>query len=99
MKAIAAKAGDSMNGLNLFGLFAVSLMVTCYALESRHHAFLLIFAISCVLASIYGFLQGAWPFGCVEAVWSVIAVRRWRAAGRTREEILPKADAIDREIP
>jgi hypothetical protein len=30
-----------------------------------------------VLASAYGFLQGAWPFGIVEAVWAVVALRRW----------------------
>jgi hypothetical protein len=29
------------------------------------------------LGSIYGFLQGAWPFGVVEVVWAAIAVRRW----------------------
>jgi hypothetical protein len=22
-------------------------------------------------------LQGAWPFGLVEAVWAVVAARRW----------------------
>jgi len=30
-----------------------------------------------VLASAYGFLQGAWPFGLVEAIWSLVALRRW----------------------
>jgi hypothetical protein len=76
---IATKADESMSmtGLNLFGLFAVAVMVTAYALEARHSAFVLVFAASCVLASIYGFLQGAWPFGMVEAVWSVVAARRW----------------------
>jgi len=29
------------------------------------------------LSSVYGFLQGAWPFGVVEAIWTVVAVRRW----------------------
>jgi hypothetical protein len=79
MRTIAAKADDgmSMTGLNLFGLFAVTVMVTAYALEAKHPAFVLVFAGSCVLASIYGFLQGAWPFGVVEAIWSVIAARRW----------------------
>ena len=72
-----AKAEERMSGLNLFGLFAVSVMVISYALESRHSAFVLIFASSCVLASTYGFLQGAWPFGIVEAIWSVVAARRW----------------------
>ncbi len=71
-----------MTPLNLFGLAAVSVMVACYAMERRHSAFILAFAASCVLASIYGFLQGAWPFGAVEVVWSVIAARRWWQASR-----------------
>ena len=66
-----------MSGLTLFGLLAVSLMLVCYALEKRTHWFILAFSGSCVLASAYGFLQGAWPFGLVEAVWSGIAFRRW----------------------
>jgi membrane protein YqaA with SNARE-associated domain len=78
-----------MNALTLFGLFAVAAMLVSYALEKRSPWFILVFAISCVLGSAYGFLQGAWPFGIVEAIWSVVAVRRWwveraakRAAGR-----------------
>ena len=66
-----------MDPLTLFGLFAVTAMVACYALERRSPWFILGFAGSCLLASIYGFLQGAWPFGAVEAVWSLIALRRW----------------------
>jgi hypothetical protein len=66
-----------MSGLTLFGLLAVSLMLVCYALEKRTHWFILAFSGSCVLASAYGFLQGAWPFGLVEAVWSGVALRRW----------------------
>jgi len=62
----------------VFGLFAVTAMVTFYALEHRSPVFVLAFAGSCVLASIYGFLQGAWPFGAVELVWSGIALDRWR---------------------
>ena len=71
-----------MSALTLFGLFAVTTMVVFYALESRNTWFILAFAVSCVLGSIYGFLQGAWPFGMVEAVWSLIAVRRWWLARR-----------------
>jgi len=66
-----------MNALTAFGLFAVAAMVTCYALEHRHRLFTLAFAFSCVLGSVYGFLQGAWPFGLVELVWSGIAARKW----------------------
>jgi hypothetical protein len=68
-----------MDRLSAFGLFAVTAMVVCYALEDRSPWLILGFAASCALGSVYGFLQGAWPFGLVEAVWTVIAVWRWRA--------------------
>ncbi len=71
-----------MDGLTLFGLFAVSAMLACYALEKRSPWFVLAFAGSCALGSVYGFLQGAWPFGLVEAVWSLVALRRWIGARR-----------------
>ncbi len=66
-----------MDPLTLFGLFAVTAMLVCYALEKRSRWFILAFAGSCVLGSIYGFLEGAWPFGLVEAIWSIVAVQRW----------------------
>jgi hypothetical protein len=72
---------ERMNPLNLFGLFAVAAMLVCYAFESRNRWFILGFAGSCILGSAYGFLQGAWPFGLVEAVWSVVALRRWWQTG------------------
>jgi len=52
-------------------------MLICYALESRSAWFILGFALSCAFGSAYGFLQGAWPFGLVEAVWALVAARRW----------------------
>ncbi|HZE52521.1 MAG TPA: hypothetical protein VE111_04495 [Bradyrhizobium sp.] len=67
-----------MDALSLFGLFAVTAMAS-YALEDRSHWFILAFAAACALGSIYGFLQGAWPFGLVEAVWAVVALRRFGA--------------------
>ena len=71
-----------MSGLRVFALFAVTAMLVCYALEARSRWFILAFAGSCALGSIYGFLQGAWPFGLVEAVWAVVALQRWSKAGR-----------------
>jgi hypothetical protein len=71
-----------MDRLTLFGLFSVSAMLVTYALEARGRGFILAFAGSCVLGSVYGFLQGAWPFGVVEAVWAVVAFRRWLASRR-----------------
>ncbi len=67
-----------MDGLTLFGLFAVTAMLVTYALEKKSPWFILAFAGSCALGSVYGFLQGAWPFGVVEAIWSLVAVNRWR---------------------
>ncbi|HEY6309026.1 MAG TPA: hypothetical protein VI488_21495 [Candidatus Angelobacter sp.] len=75
-----------MTRLTLFGLVAVTAMVVMYALEARSHWFVLGFAFACALGSVYGFLQGAWPFGLVEAVWSVVAARRWRAARKLAAE-------------
>ena len=66
-----------MDGLTLFGLVAVSAMLIAYALEERSPWFILMFAFACALGSLYGFLQGAWPFGVVEAIWAVVALRRW----------------------
>lgn len=68
-----------MSLLSAFGLIAVTLMVVCYALEDRSPRFILAFAAACLLGSAYGFLQGAWPFGIVEAVWALVALRRWTA--------------------
>jgi hypothetical protein len=69
-----------VNPLTLFGLFAVTAMLICYALEKRSRWFILAFAVACALGSAYGFLQGAWPFGLVEIVWCFVALRRWQLA-------------------
>jgi hypothetical protein len=68
-----------MDLLTAYGLLSVILMLAFYALEAKSSTFVFLFAISCILASIYGFLQGAWPFGVVELVWSFVAFRRWRS--------------------
>ena len=72
-----------MNRLTAFGLFAVVAMLVTYALEERSSWFVFAFAVACALGSVYGFLQGAWPFGVAELAWSVIAVRRWLTRRRS----------------
>ncbi len=67
-----------MDPLTIFGLFAVTAMLLFYAFEDRSPWNILGFAGACALGSAYGFLQGAWPFGVVGAVWAVVATRRWR---------------------
>lgn len=66
-----------MDVLTAFGAVAVTAMMLFYALEGRSRIFVLLFAAACLAASAYGFLQGAWPFGVVELVWSGVALRRW----------------------
>jgi len=66
-----------MDALTAFGALAVAAMLLCYALEERSPWWVLAFAAACLASSVYGFLQGAWPFGVVELIWSGVAVRRW----------------------
>ncbi len=68
-----------MDRLTAFGVVAVSAMLICYALEHRARGYVLGFAVACAMGSAYGFLQGAWPFGVVEAIWALVALRRWAA--------------------
>lgn len=68
-----------MSAITLFGALAVSSMLVFYALEERAPLFVLAFAAACLASSIYGFLQGAWPFGVVEMIWSGVAVKRWQS--------------------
>jgi len=73
------RAGTLRGVLTLFGACAVTFMVLMYALERRGRGFILAFACGCALSSVYGFLAGTWPFGVVEAIWAVIALRRYRS--------------------
>lgn len=66
--------------LTVFGIVALTFMMCMYALEPRGRAFILAFAAGCALSSAYGFASGAWPFGVVEAIWTLIAVRRFQRA-------------------
>lgn len=62
--------------LTLYGACALTFMMLMYALERRGRGFIVAFAIGCVMSSVYGFLAGTWPFGVVEAVWALVALRR-----------------------
>jgi hypothetical protein len=63
--------------LTAFGVVVLTFMMLMYALERRGRGFVLAFAVGCVLASLYGFLAGTWPFGVVELIWAGIAARRY----------------------
>jgi hypothetical protein len=82
-KWLVEMKGQKLNALTLFGLFAVTAMLITYALEDRSRWFVLGFSAACILGSVYGFLQGAWPFGAVEAIWAGVAFRRWLKAPKS----------------
>ena len=67
--------------VTVYGVCAVTFMMAMYALERRGRAYILAFAVGCLLSSAYGFLSGAWPFGVVEAIWAAVAVRRYATGG------------------
>jgi hypothetical protein len=71
--------------VTIYGVCALTFMMGMYALERRGRGFILAFALGCALSSSYGFLSGAWPFGVVEGVWTLIALRRWQQAGRAAQ--------------
>ncbi len=74
-----------MNAITFFGVCALTFMMVMYALERRHPGFMAAFAAGCLLSSAYGFLSGAWPFGVVEAIWAVVACRRF-VGSRTTDQ-------------
>ncbi|HEX5380457.1 MAG TPA: hypothetical protein VFW47_17895 [Phenylobacterium sp.] len=68
----------AFDGLSLFGLAAVSASLLCYVMETRSAWWTLGFAAANLSAAVYGFLQGAWPFGLIELFWTGAALMRWR---------------------
>jgi hypothetical protein len=71
--------------VTIYGVCALTFMMLMYALEGRGRRFVLAFALGCALSSTYGFLSGAWPFGVVEGIWTLIALRRYLTSGRPAE--------------
>lgn len=65
------------NLLTLYGAVSVTAMMIFYALETRSPWFTLLFSIGCLCSSAYGWLAGTWPFGVIEMVWAIIALRKW----------------------
>src|SRR5579872_1556966 len=75
-----------MDALTIFGIATVTAMLVFYALEERSPSWTFWFALTCLASSAYGFLQGAWPIGCVELIWTVVALRRWHGRARSADE-------------
>jgi hypothetical protein len=70
-----------MDTLSQFGLAAVTAMLIFYAAEDRS-AWYRRSRERARWDRSNRFLQGAWPFGLVEAIWAAVAVNRWRVRMR-----------------
>lgn len=68
---------DVFSPVNIYGALVLAIMMVFYAFEGRNPRFTLYFAVTCVFSSAYGFLSGAWPFGVIEIIWTVISLRRY----------------------
>ena len=92
-----------MSALTIFGATVVTAMLVFYALEDRAPVFVLLFAGTCLASSAYGFLQGAWPIGVIEAIWTGVAVQRWRTrtgrSGTAADTAAGTAPDIQRGVP
>ncbi len=87
-----------MSPLTLYGAAAVTAMLIAYACEHRSNWWVLVFALACAASSLYGWLAGTWPFGVVEGIWALVALRRW-LRGRpppAAASLLPHQDASRR---
>lgn len=63
--------------LTLFGSIAVSIMMLSYWLEPRSKWYVALFAAASAATAVYSGLAEVYPIMAVEAVWSVVAVRRF----------------------
>ena len=88
-----------MTALTLYGAVAVTAMLLFYTLEARARIFVLAFAAACLASSAYGLLQGAWPFAVVEAIWSVVALRRWRSRDLSEDQAAAVSSAARDPAP
>ena len=69
--------------IEILGIVAVTIMVFSYALEHRNPRFVLLFACGCTLAAIYALLLKSFPFLFAEAIWAIVAFKRWLKLKKT----------------
>jgi hypothetical protein len=86
-----------MDTLTIFGAGAVTVMLLSYAFEQRSSWLVFVFALACAASSLYGWLAGTWPFGVVEGIWALVALRRWWRL-RTTVSSLPPTINQEKEL-
>ncbi len=79
----------------LFGSVAVSIMMLSYTLEARSRWYVLIFAGASAATAIYSALAGVYPITVIEAVWSLVALRRYVVRYRAEHASSLAADTVE----
>ena len=80
---------EPLSVLNILGAIDLAIMLIFYAMEPKSRNYTLLFGLTCIGSSVYGFLSGTWPFGVIEAVWTVLALRKYISL-RKKKEVLFK---------
>ena len=80
-----ARRCDSM--LTLFGSLAVASMLISYWLEARSRWFVFTFALGCAATSLYSGLVEAYPVTAIEALWALVALRRFWMRNKAGDNI------------
>ena len=73
--------------LTVFGAVAVSIMFLSYWTEERSKWLVLVFAVGSGLTSLYSGLEEVYPITVIEALWALVALRRfWQRHVREKEQ-------------
>ena len=77
-----------------FGVTSAVVMVLAYSLEDRSHRWVAVFAVGCASTAVYGVLTRSWVFAALEAIWTLVAMRRFTSSlGRDDSATEQGADA------
>ena len=77
--------------LTIFGSIAVSIMMLSYSLEARSKRYVLVFAGASAATAVYSGLAEVYPITAIEAIWSLVALRRFVVRYRTEQALLTMA--------
>ncbi len=75
--------------LTLFGSVAVGVMFGAYWLEPRSRWFVLIFAGASAATAVYSGLAAVYPIMAIEALWALVAFRRFVTRSRPQLAAAP----------
>jgi hypothetical protein len=67
----------TLDRLMLFGFLGMLAAILFYREQKHSRAAGLLFPICLACLAVYGFLQGAWPLGIMQCVWSGTTFYRW----------------------